>query len=324
MKQIKITSLIIAAAFSLTSCLKEHPMNIDTSNGPKNQIEFANSGSDVADFAKSTYPRYTADLGKVLPGKSVNFNVNVGYSGVDVAPQDITVNLALDQATLTQFNTENGTSFEIPSTDLYKFPTSIVIKKGEHIGQAQVTVTNTSNFDFNKNYALPLKITSATTGAISGNYGKAVFSFSARNQYDGVYTMNGTMTDVANSGLTGYYPADMQLITFTGNSVALWDPNVAKNYGHPILSGGSGSYYGSFTPVFYFDASGNVTKVENKFGQPSGNGRSARLDPTGVNKNTFNADGSIKQIQVKYIMDQVGVAVPRTFFDETFVYKGVR
>jgi hypothetical protein len=206
----------------------------------------------------------------------------------------------------------------------------VVIKQGQHQATVEVAVTNNSSFDFNVNYALPLKIVSATKGTISSNFGKAVYSFSARNAYDGIYTMSATapMVDVLNAGLTGWYPIDMQLITYTGNSVALYDGiNYVDAYGHPIKSGTSGSYYGTFSPVFFLYATGKITSVTNYYGQNAGgNKRSAELDPTGVNQATFNADGSIKSFEVSYIMTQSVSTpnAPRTYFHEKFTYVGPR
>ena len=87
--------------------------------------------------------------------------------------------------------------------------------------------------------------------------------------------------------------------------------------------GSAGSYYGSFAPVFNFDADGNVTSVVNYYGQPSSNGRRAQLDPTGVNKMTFDAGGKPKELKVKYFMLQPGTTV-RCKFSETFTYLGPR
>jgi len=330
MKQLKIKALFFSAVLAgLTSCLKKDRMNIDVSQGPKAVVEFANTGDNVS-ASTSTYPRFTTDLGSVGTGQTVEFNVNVSYSGADVAPQDITVALAVDADALTKFNTENGTSYSLPPTDIYSLPTSVVIKKGTHQSQIKVGVTNNASFDFNKNYALPLAITSASDGTVSKNFGKAVYSFSARNAYDGVYHMTATapMVDVTSASLFGWYDIDMQLITYTGNSVALYDGiNYVNAYGHPIRSGtpasSTGSYYGTFSPVFYFDAAGNITQVGNYYGQNAGgNLRSAELDPSGVNKATFNADGSIKSFEVSYIMTQSVTTpnLPRTYFHEKFTY----
>ena len=325
MKQFKITTLLFAAvAMSLTACLKKGEMTTDPDKSPT-VIEFANTGSNVSG-STSTYPRFNTDLGSVKTGQTVKFNVNVNYAGAETAPSDITVNLALDAGLLSKFNTENGTNYVAPPTSIYTFPTTATIKKGERMATVEVSVTNNASFDFGVNYALPLQISSVSQGKISGNFGKAVYSFSARNNFDGIYLMEATspMVDVTSASLTGWYPIEMQLITYTGNSIALYDGiNYVNAYGHPIKSGTAGSYYGSFSPVFFFDASGNITSVTNYYGQESSaNKRSAVLDPTGVNKATFNADGTIKSFEVSYIMTQSNVSpmLPRTYFKEKFTY----
>jgi BT_3987-like, N-terminal domain len=333
MKQFKIStlffSMLLLAGF--TSCLKSNDdkmgLNISKTG---NIIEFANTGDNVA-VAASTYPRFSTDLGVVALGDTVFLQVNVSYSGSMDAPEDITVGLAVDTAALALFNTQNGSDYVAPPAALFKFSPSVVIKKGTRKTQIQVAIINNGNFDFNVNYALPLQISSASKGVVSGNFGKAMYSFSARNNYDGAYTMAATapMVDVLNAGLTGFYPLKMHLITFTGNSVALYDidGNAAKTYGHPIKNGTSPSYYGSFSPVFFFDSNGKITSVTNYYGQESGgNMRSAVLDPTGVNKITFKEDGKVDYFEVSYIMTQSisSPFLPRTYFHEKFTYLGGR
>ena len=332
MKYIQIKTFIFSALIlGLTSCLKEGKMNIDTTKGPKNVVEFSNTGDDVS-ASSSTYPRFNTDLGSLAAGASATFNVNVSYSGGDVAPSDINVTLALDAASLVLFNTQNGTDYKVPPTDVFSFPTSVVIKKGTRLAQIKLSVKNTNDFDFNVNYAIPITIASTSMGTLSSNFGKAFYSFSVRNSYDGIYTMDATapMVDATSTSLTGFYPLDMYLITYTGNSVALYDGegHYSKGYYHPILSGGTNiSGYGAFSPIFYFNSTGKVTSVGNYYGQNAGgNKRSAMIDPTGVNQATFNSDGSMKSFEVSYIMTQSVASpdLPRTYFHEKFTHKGAR
>lgn len=310
----------------LSSCLKEREGNNHYPDEAGNIIEFANTGNNVAS-STSKYPRFAVDLGSIKQGESKTFNINVSYSGAENASQDITVNLALDQALLDQFNTENGTEYEVPPAGIIEIPSTVVIKAGTRKTTVEAKVTLTDQYDFDKNYGVALKITSASAGTISGNFGAAVYSFSVRNQYDGVYHMEALspMTDVVAPSLTGYYPLDIQLITYSGNSVYYFDHTVLGVEGHAIKSGTATSYYGSFSPVFFFDAAGNITSVTNYYGQLSGGlKRSAVLDPTGVNKITFNADGSVKELEVKYIMTQGDAFSPRTYFHEKMTYLGPR
>ena len=138
------------------------------------------------------------------------------------------------------------------------------------------------------------------------------------NRFDGNYTLTGSMVDYSNATLTGKYPANVALISQSENSVALYDFEVAKGYGHSLISGSDNSHYGQFAPVFTFDENNNVISVTNYYGQPSENNRSAELDPSGENK----WDPVTKTLKVKYWMNQPNVVTPhRVSFDEVFTWK---
>lgn len=306
-----------AVALLVSSCLKQGPINTDPAYA-SNVIELANTLDNVT---TAGVPGFYSDLGSVAAGASKSFNINVHYTGPGVAPSDITVTLAADQATLDKYNTTNGTTKVLPPTGVANFPTSVVIKAGTTQTTVQATITVTPGFDFNKAYGLPIKIATASTGIISANYGSAVYSFGVRNIYDGAYTGTGTMVDAANSTLTGKYPMSVGLVTSGASTVRLYDNAIGGIY-HSILSGTSTSYYGAFGVEFTIDpATNKVTSVVNVYGQPASNGRSAALDPSGTN--TWNP--TTKVLKVKYWMDQPSViAGHRTSFDETFTYTGVR
>ena len=127
------------------------------------------------------------------------------------------------------------------------------------------------------------------------------------------------MVDYANAGLTGRYPMSVGMVTSGANTVRLYDYVIGGVY-HSISTPGL-SYYGSFGVEFTIDASNNITKVINVYGQPASNGRSAEIDPSGAN----SWDPATKTLKVKYWMNQPSViAGHRTSFDETFKYVGVR
>lgn len=321
--------LIATVSLAFTSCLKERVGNIYTGgDNTLNVIEFKNTG-DNSSGQSSKYPRYHIDLGVLKPLQSKTFNVNIGYSGVNDAPNDITVNLALDPDALALFNTQNGTSLVVPPTDAYTFPASITIKKGTRAGTAEAKVTISSSFDFSKNYAIPLKVASTSPSGytISGNFGSSIYSFSVRNVYDGVYTITALapMVDGANPALVGWYPEEGQeLRTVSGNSVVLFDNVYSGTYGHPIKNGTSGSYYGSFSPIFIFN-NDKVVDVTNYYGQLSGGSvRSGKIEATYANNVVFNSDGTVKYFDVKYYLTQGAGYAVRTTFTERFTRTGSR
>ncbi|MEI6190133.1 MAG: DUF1735 domain-containing protein [Chitinophagia bacterium] len=316
MKNIK-TLLLGVFVLSLSSCLKEGRMNTDPTFA-SNVVELANTGDNAT---TSGIQGYYSDLGSVAAGKSKTFNINVHRTGPGNATKDVVVTLGLSQASLNTYNTKNGKNLTIPPTSVISFPTSVTIKAGTNQTTVEGIVTVSPEFNFNAAYGVPLKITAVSTGeTISGNYSDAIYSFGVRNIYDGAYTGTGTMVDAANSGITGRYPLNAGLVTSGANTVRLLDYAIGGIF-HSILSGGSTSYYGSFGVEFTIDASNKITSVVNVYGQPASNGRSAELDPSGVN----TWDPSSKTLKVKYWMNQPSViAGHRVAFDEVYTYKGVR
>lgn len=258
MKNIKIV-LLGVFILSLTSCLKEARMNIDPSYA-SNVIELANTGDN---FTSSGIPGYYADLGSVKAGASKSFNVNVHYTGPGNAPSDITVTIGIDEATLATYNAKNGTSKVTPPTEAYAFPTQVVIKKGTNQTTVQAVITVSSNFNFSKAYALPIKITAVSTGVISGNYASSVYAFGVRNEYDGVYNYKGYALRAGDAVLTGYFRNKrMNLLTIGANAVqfgsyALWGDGAGGiGIGYPTMTidvaAGSGGVY----PVTFASSGG--------------------------------------------------------------------
>ncbi len=321
MKHIIKKVSIAVMALALTSCVKDHlAVDPELSN---NVIEFANSGS-IASPVGAVHPRYAIDLGNLAPGDSSTFLVNLSYSGAEEnAPNDITITLAVDAGAVDAYNADQGSSYSVPPASAIRMPTTVVIKRGEGTVQVPVTIVRSADYDFDTNYALPLKIANVSSGIISGNFGIALYALAPRNEFDGIYEMTGTLIDASVSTITAFPTAEVSLITYNSKSVAMWDDNVAGNYGHPIKNGSTNSYYGDFSPRFVFDATGKVVTVDNYYGQQAGaNRRGAQLDATGVNQIVYDQEGKVVSFQVKYVMTQNGAA--RTTFTETFTYKSPR
>lgn len=168
---------------------------------------------------------------------------------------------------------------------------------------------------FTNQYLLPIIIKDADGYDIASNFRMIIMSVQSKNAYDGNYVVTGTMVDAAVPSLTGPYPWNVSLITNGPNQVLVQDNDYTSGIYHKILSGGQSSYYGSFGVVINFNADNTVASVVNYYGQPASNGRSAQLDPSGVNK----YDPATKTLKVKYWMNQPG-ATHRTSFDETYTF----
>lgn len=305
---------------SLTSCLKDGPVNLPPGGSPP-----------VVEFSTNLFAAPTSDVNSPVAlytksydiKPSVDMEVTVGYTGGSPAPQDITVNIdTISHGKINAYNLYSESEYELIPGNLFTLPTSVVIKKGENFAKFTVQL-KTAQFDFAKSYALPLNISSVSSGTVSGNFGTILVAVGAKNKYDGIYTATGTMVDGAVPANGGLYPATYYLNTITATKNAMFDPTYFGDYIHLISPSGGISGYGSFSPVFTFDDAGNITAVTNYYGQPAGNGRSAQLDPTGQNKYVGTPGTVGSKIVVKYFLLQPGATI-RTTFDETLTFKGPR
>lgn len=299
MKKVQINILLFTALLAgLSACLKKDAMNIDPDSATKNVVEFANTGDNLAS-ASSKYPRFYADLGTVNFGQVATLKVNVSYSGIETASQDITVNLALDTAALSLYNNTDGTNYTVPPTTVYKFPSSVIINKGTRLTQVEITITIGSDFDFNESYAVPLKISSASSGTVSNNFGSAIYSFGGRNKYDGIYKIKGYVNHPT-AAYTGPFVADEVSFTTTGAASIEMEAQ-------PFSNNGALSFFGVY-PVFTVNADNSVTVTS----LPDGGMAPSISDPNYKNR----YDPATKTFYISY---SYNTAAPRIVYD-TCIY----
>ncbi len=170
---------------------------------------------------------------------------------------------------------------------------------------------------------LLLSVLVITIGACKKKKDDAISS--DRNQWDGRYRMEGTMTDHSN---TAFVWKDNSYEYTLQTSGAATDSLVSNDLSFPgIVIGNTGggitnaTFYSKFGLIMAFDpATNKVISVTNYYGQPSSSGRSAVLDPSGINA----VDPATKNIRVKFFMDETGITGHRSSFDVTLVYLGTR
>lgn len=251
-----------------------------------------------------------------------------------------TVILKKDDTMIDDWNTEYGETFiPLPTslgttsvTPAADGTVTVELGAGEFLKAVMLTVPDATQFDFNEKYALAYRlISSSGTGAISEAYPDSVFvQVLVKNKYDGVYEITAITdwVDASNADLIGWYPFTYELETSGANSVTclLVDPGY-YNYYHPLysISGDYISVYGSYGLELVFDeATGEVTAINNVWGNPPANTRMPALDPSGVNK----WDEATGDITLKYYMLQPSVVVDpphiRCSFDEYWEYQGPR
>lgn len=186
-KKIKSAALSILAlgtCLGLGSCLKENNYPPLYSWPVPNIISFQDNGGASAGGAgygttTTPYPLYQFPL--TLNNDTAGFDAIIVYGPNGPAPTDITVTLAIDTAGLNAFNAANSTPFVLPpDPSTYSFPSSVTIKKGQTQAYARVTVNGNSTPDPNAYYAIPLMISSASSGTVSSNFGHEVNWFSVQ------------------------------------------------------------------------------------------------------------------------------------------------
>lgn len=316
-KSLLLASAVLIACAVLVSCIKEKTFfNTETGDGNRKQVVKISDASDVILRARDVTPNIdTFLLINVTRDPSTQAELN----------SPLTVTLIKNSAYLTTYNSTNGTSYvELPTANYTLLDNlTITFQPGEFSKDIRIRV-NKTGLDLSAQYALAYSISQVGNGGqINSGLKNALVSIIIKNKYDGHYRVTGTMVDAANAALKGFQPYECDLETIGANAVIL-NPTqgpFAYAYLYPIYNGTSASGYGSFTPVFIFDiATDKVTSVQNAYGQPAANGRSAELNPAGVNQRF-----SDKHMEVSYWMNQPSViAGHRSTMVETFQYLGPR
>jgi hypothetical protein len=179
MKKIFQSVVLILATIFLSSCLKSDDLiGPDAANGAGAIIEFANLDHIASGSASASVrlARYEMVLQK---GTASQLKITVQYVGTGkFAPSDVTVGLGIDAAALTTHNTQAAKSYTLIPAAWYTLPASVTIPSGQRGVEFTIPI-NTNNYVTGSTYALPLKITSASQGTISGNFGSIIVAVAA-------------------------------------------------------------------------------------------------------------------------------------------------
>jgi hypothetical protein len=235
MKNIFLKAYVLILGVVLASCLEDDKYAVDP-EGTQNIIEFIDP-SVPASPAGSIYPAYSTSY---VLAPEAEYQIIVSYSGAnDGNEQAIDLQLAVDPSALYEYNkhmTEgmygepglNGSVYDLMPEENYSIAsTSVTIPAGQRKATVSITVFP-EKFDFSKNYAIPLKIVSASHGTLSAHYSTAMLAIGVRNIYDGVYeVVGGSITRNSPTGpdpvLGGDYVEDLtqDLVTLASNVLAI-------------------------------------------------------------------------------------------------------
>ncbi len=255
--------------------------------------------------------------------------VTVRLAAADPAAEDITVTIDTSHtdALLTAYNNAKGQNVvKMPDAIVtYVGGLTVVIPKGARSANLEI-ITNTSEFDPSSTYGFGFTIGSIDKAGyvVSGNFGEYVTTIGAKNKYDGVYEVTGTMVDVLNATFVALPSWEAELVTAGANSVTVYDQVYFGAPFHPFLvtTSNSVSGYGSFGMVVTFDpVTDKVLSLVSPY-VPAGNTRYGELDAT------FDSyfDPVTKDVTIKYYMYQPSLVPvgPRVTFVEKWTYQGPR
>ncbi|MFB9865044.1 DUF1735 domain-containing protein [Rufibacter immobilis] len=230
MKKILNLFLVFIAVTSLSSCLDEDPVF----DGEKSQhvVEIQYAGSNYGTFPTVNAPfPLTAISFDIVAGKVEEVPVYINYAGGNVAPEDITVTIAVNQSALTIFNDSTRRNYSLLPENAYSIPSmTVTIPAGQRTAVFPIRV-RPEFLNPALQQALAITITNVSTGTISGNFKTAILEVSAKNMYDGIYSSVAgnvqrysapgvpTVNDALNGSMAGN--ADVTLRTTGANTVEI-------------------------------------------------------------------------------------------------------
>ena len=153
------------------------------------------------------------------------------------------INIEVDESLVEDFNTANGTSFDIMPSGTYTVPSNISISGGS--GKADATFNITELLNYGTSFAIGLKISSGSGGTnyiVPGN-SQLVITLKVKNAYEATYSARGYFV----------HPSSPRAIA-RDKFVATVDPNTSEV---ELGDLGGSAYY------FHFDVAEDKTTVNN-------------------------------------------------------------
>ena len=101
---------------------------------------------------------------------STTFRVN--YAAKNVAPNDVVVTLAIDDASRLAYNASHTDQYEKMPDSVYSFTTTkVTVKAGQSYSDVVTLIVYPNKVNSSKSYMLPITITDASGVQVSGNFG---------------------------------------------------------------------------------------------------------------------------------------------------------
>jgi len=251
-KYIKRTMVMMLAIAFIASCTKTE---VKYEEGRPTIVKTPEAENDINVIARDVLPAVeefdllTLDRSVTTPG-----DLN----------STLTVKVTKSATLITDYNTAHGTSFiEVPSTayTLSADLNNVVFAAGESVKKIKIKVDK-AQLDLSKQYALGFTITEVGTGAKISTLKDALFSIGVKNQYDGVYRLNGAYYHPTTSPGYSTFTVDVELHTSGPNSVKIYWPDFGGYY-HPKYNLGTIDAFGLQEPNYTIDPVTKVVTVQN-------------------------------------------------------------
>ena len=175
--KIQIALLVISSLF-FDSCLKNKGPVEDFSQSPA-LVGFQYGGSAAQTFTAG-----------ILGTPTDSFPVEVTLSVASITLKSaVTVTIAPDDASLTQYNSDNGTSYQQLPSNLYTLQNGgvVTINPGQQIVKLLIHFAG-DQIDFSQPNALALKITKADGAIVATNLNTAIIVVQLKNPLEGPVT----------------------------------------------------------------------------------------------------------------------------------------
>lgn len=185
MKKINIKYLVVATSIllGLSSCIDEDGVFKDNGSNSIVELSLAARTSSTPYAIRSTTLELEDEY--LLP-------VVVNFTGVDGAPNDVEVTLAIDDNIVVEYDAYDTSNeyLALPVAN-YELPASnkIIIPKGEKTATYTIKL-KPRLFDTTKSYALGIKIVSASAGTVSSNYSAGVYTLPVKSPWQGKYSVH--------------------------------------------------------------------------------------------------------------------------------------
>ncbi|QOR76259.1 MAG: DUF1735 domain-containing protein [Thermoflavifilum sp.] len=219
--------LLITIWTAFAGCLKNNQYYVDLSKvSPSIQLPLAAANLNGV----VTFSFNVSNTPDTLP-------VYVNVASPNPLNTPVTATLGLDTAYLNQYNTNNGTNYELLPDSTYSVTGwDLTVPAGQRLAFTNVIIY-TTKINASKSYILPITIVKSSLPIENWNH--LLLNIGARNQYDGVYVLTGYASHPTNATLTGPYgPINVDLITSGINSVVMFQQHPWSNSSNSVLPSG--------------------------------------------------------------------------------------